>query len=158
MGKKWLKDGKKLGSISVVCTLWLWYIHDDFELGAVQVDGIYSQQHILTHKLSVLSHKVGEDWVGASLGKSICFAIYGVKSKQTFQTSKTLTMMSWLEVRYALQFLPVRCHLLPLCIHPLYSTCYVMSHVISSACTHTQTQRKCLCAIVLFHTSSADCF
>ena len=33
-------------------TLWLWYIHDDFELGAVQVDGIYSQQHILTHKLS----------------------------------------------------------------------------------------------------------
>ena len=50
----------------------------------------------------------------------ISFAGYAVKSKQTYQTSKTITMMWRLEVRYALQFMPVSFHLLPLCINPLY--------------------------------------
>ena len=53
---------------------------------------------------------------------SIHFAIYAMKSKQTYQTSKTIRMTWWSEARYALQFVPVSCHLLPLCIHPLYIT------------------------------------
>ena len=49
----------------------------------------------------------------------IRFAIYAMKSKQTYQSSKTMTMAWWLEVRYALQFWPVSCNLLPLYIHPI---------------------------------------
>ena len=58
---------------------------------------------------------VKTEWVQV-LANSIRFAIYVVKSKQTYQTSKTITMTWWLEVRYALQLVPIRYHLLPLCI------------------------------------------
>ena len=51
---------------------------------------------------------------------SIRFTISAVKSKQTYQPSKTITTTWWLEVKYALQFMPVSCHLLPLFIHTLY--------------------------------------
>ena len=77
-----------------------------------------SEENIFQMKslLLIIWTKGGEDWVGVN---SIRFAIYAMKSKQTYQTSKTITMTWWLEVRYALQFVPVSCHLLPLCIHPL---------------------------------------
>ena len=61
---------------------------------------------------------VKTEWVQV-WSNSIRFAIYTVKSKQTYQTFKTITMMWWFEVRYALQFVPVNCNLLSLCIYPL---------------------------------------
>ena len=74
----------------------------------------------LTHSCGWLALKgVKTEWMQL-WANWIHFAIYAVKSKQTYQTSKTTTMTRWLEVRYALQFMPVNCHLLPLYIPSLY--------------------------------------
>ena len=58
---------------------------------------------------SYILKEVKTEWVQV-WANSIRFAIYAVKSKQTYQTSNTITMTWRLEVKHALQFVPVSFH------------------------------------------------